>query len=73
MAHPDLKYETLERIEVSRPVDRLAYIVELCRSKRVLDIGCLDETAIIKKDTEYWLHGRIAEVAARAETDHSGS
>jgi 2-polyprenyl-3-methyl-5-hydroxy-6-metoxy-1,4-benzoquinol methylase len=64
MMHPELKYETLERIDVSRPVDRLAYIVGLCRGKRVLDIGCLDETALIKRDTEHWLHGRIAEVAA---------
>ena len=64
MVHPDLKYETLEKIDICRPVDRLTYIVDLCRGKRVLDIGCLDETALIKRDTEHWLDGRIAEVAA---------
>jgi 2-polyprenyl-3-methyl-5-hydroxy-6-metoxy-1,4-benzoquinol methylase len=29
----------------------------------VLDIGCLDETALVKRDTEHWLHGRIAGAA----------
>lgn len=58
-----LDYQTLERLRVPRPVDRLAYIAELCRDKRVLDIGCLDETALAKRDTDQWLHGRIGTVA----------
>lgn len=62
VAHP-LVYETLERLRPPRPVDRLAFIAGLCRDRRVLDIGCLDETALIKRDTEHWLHGRIAAVA----------
>jgi SAM-dependent methyltransferase len=59
-----LTYDTLERISPPRPVDRLGYIAEACRGKRVLDIGCYDETALVKRDTEHWLHGRIAAVAA---------
>jgi SAM-dependent methyltransferase len=59
-----LTYETLERLTISRPVERLQYISELCRGKRVLDLGCLDETALVKRDTEHWLHGRIGSVAA---------
>ena len=59
-----LTYETLERIHPPRPVDRLAFIADACRGQRVLDIGCLDETALAKRDTEHWLHGRIAAVAA---------
>jgi SAM-dependent methyltransferase len=58
-----LDYRTLERLRVRRPVDRLAYIAEQCRNKRVLDIGCLDETALAKRDTDQWLHGRIGTVA----------
>jgi hypothetical protein len=58
-----LKYETLERLSVPRPVDRLAYAQAFCRGRRVLDIGCLDETALQKRDTSHWLHGRIATVA----------
>ena len=58
-----LTYDTLECLSVRRPVDRLGFIAELCRGKRVLDIGCLDETALEKRDTENWLHGRISAVA----------
>lgn len=58
-----LAYETLERLRVPRPVDRVAFIAERCRDKRVLDIGCLDETAIAKRDTDHWLHGRIGTFA----------
>jgi SAM-dependent methyltransferase len=61
--HQDLTYDTLEKLRVRRPVDRIGFIAELCRGKRVLDIGCFDETALIKRDTEHWLHGRIAAVA----------
>ena len=60
-----LTYNTLERLEVVRPVDRISFIADLCRNKRVLDIGCLDETALMKRDTEHWLHGRISTVASQ--------
>lgn len=56
----NLKYETLESISVARPVDRLEFIANSCINKTVLDIGCFDETALVKRDTQYWLHGRIA-------------
>jgi len=58
-----LTYDTMERLSVGRPVDRIDFIAELCRGKHVLDIGCLDETALIKRDTKDWLHGRIGLVA----------
>ena len=58
-----LTYQTLERLHPARPVDRVTYIAEACRGKRVLDIGCLDETALAKRDTEHWLHGRITALA----------
>jgi SAM-dependent methyltransferase len=63
-SHNALTYETLERVTVGRPVDRLEFIAERCRGKRVLDLGCLDETALGKRDTKHWLHGRLSEVAA---------
>lgn len=62
MADP-LTYATLERIGVPGPVDRLDFIADRCRDRRVLDLGCLDETALQKRDTRHWLHGRIAAVA----------
>lgn len=62
--YPFLRYETLERLTVSKPVDRLAFIAEICGGKRVLDLGCLDETALVKRDTEHWLHGRLGATSA---------
>ncbi len=60
----ELTYDTLERLIPPRPVDRLDTIAGACRGQRVLDIGCLDETAFAKHDTRHWLHGRIGTVAA---------
>lgn len=58
-----IHYATLAKLPVGRPVDRLAYISNLCNNKSVLDIGCFDETALNKRDTEHWLHGRIVQQA----------
>jgi SAM-dependent methyltransferase len=59
-----LTYETLERLNVAKPVDRLDFIARACRGRRVLDLGCLDETALVKRETEHWLHGRIGKDAS---------
>lgn len=61
---PELAYTTLERIPVARPVERIGFIAAQCVGKRVLDIGCLDETALAKRGTDDWLHARIAHRAA---------
>lgn len=58
-------YATLAKLPVPSPVDRLTYMSELCTGKTVLDVGCFDETAIEKRETEHWLHGRIQKVALR--------
>lgn len=57
------EYTTLERLRPPPPVDRLDFIEGLARGRTVLDLGCLDETALIKRDTRHWLHGRLAQVA----------
>ena len=59
----NLKYESLEKLQVRRPVDRLDYIAGICDGKTVLDIGCFDETALVKRETRHWLHGRLSETA----------
>ena len=59
-----LGYTPLEPVRVGRTVDRIDYIVSQCADRHVLDLGCYDETALVKRDTETWLHGRIARVAA---------
>ncbi len=60
----EIRYESLERLRIQNPVDRLDFISDLCTGKVVLDIGCLDETALRKRDTKHWLHGRISTVAS---------
>jgi 2-polyprenyl-3-methyl-5-hydroxy-6-metoxy-1,4-benzoquinol methylase len=64
---PDaLKYTPLERIDVARPVDRIAHIARVCTGKRVLDLGAMDETAYkLKRGHGLWLHEEIARKAAR--------
>ena len=63
MTRQRLTYESLEKLKVGRPVDRLGYISTACVDKVVLDIGCYDETALEKRGTDHWLHGRILGVA----------
>jgi len=58
-----LKYTPLEKIGISRPVDRIAFVTSNCEGKNVLDLGCYDETALIKKNSGMWLHEQIAKVA----------
>lgn len=60
---PQLAYVPLERLKVRPPVDRTKYIVERCRGRKVLDLGCYDETAAVKFGTRHWLHGEISKVA----------
>ena len=61
----DLRYTPLERLPTRRPVDRVRFVLERCRGKAVLDLGCYDETALVKQETAAWLHGEIARVARR--------
>ena len=60
-----LAYTPLERLCVRRPVRRTQFVTERCRDRVVLDLGCCDETAIIKHNTPHWLHGQIIKVAKR--------
>jgi 2-polyprenyl-3-methyl-5-hydroxy-6-metoxy-1,4-benzoquinol methylase len=54
----------MERLRVSRPVDRFSFVVDACRGRSVLDLGALDETAYtIKRGHGTWLHEAIAAVA----------
>jgi|SRR3989339_33494 len=61
-----LKFTPLEKLEVQKPVNRLSYVSQFCKNKKVLDIGCYDETAIkLKENNGYWLHGLIAKQAKK--------
>jgi SAM-dependent methyltransferase len=58
-----LVYVPLERLSVKKPVRRSQFVTERCRGRVVLDLGCRDETALVKCDTPHWLHGEIIKVA----------
>lgn len=63
-----LRYTPLERIPVSRPVDRIKYITGVCAGRCVLDLGAMDETAWQRKrDGGTWLHEKIARQALRVD------
>lgn len=59
------KYVPLESVPVLRPVDRIEYIKQRCRGRRVLDVGAYDETEVDKPQHKSWrwLHAEIASVA----------
>jgi len=54
---------TLDAAWRSPIADRVAYLVDRCREKNVLDIGCVahDEARL---DSDEWLHGHLARAAA---------
>jgi hypothetical protein len=60
-----LRYLPLERLKVPHPVNRLQYIQSRCRGKRILDLGALDETELVKEQHSSWrwVHRMIAESA----------
>lgn len=59
-----LNYTPFEKIEVRRPVDRIAYIARACADKIVLDLGAMDETAYVsKRGRGVWLHEELAKSA----------
>jgi SAM-dependent methyltransferase len=51
-------------LQLRPPVDRLSFLEDQVRGKRVLDLGCLDDTATQKRGTEAWLHERLGRSAA---------
>jgi 2-polyprenyl-3-methyl-5-hydroxy-6-metoxy-1,4-benzoquinol methylase len=62
----DLCYEPMEHLSVPRPVDRIRFVAEACRDRKVLDLGAMDETAFESKHGHgTWLHEEIANVAVQ--------
>jgi SAM-dependent methyltransferase len=58
-----LAFTPFEKLPIGKPVDRISYVAEQCRGRSVLDLGCYDETALLKKNSGDWLHEQIATVA----------
>lgn len=57
---------TFVRLRAPRPVNRYAFVRDLCVGKRVLDLGAYDETEVDKPQSQSWrwLHAEIAGVAS---------
>lgn len=47
-----------------RPVLRIGWIAAQAAGRRVLDLGAYDEKSLIKQETPFWLHRKLAETAA---------
>lgn len=60
---PALMYTPFEKISLTRPVQRVGWIVEQAKGRRVLDLGCYDETALNKRGSGAWLHEEMAKTA----------
>lgn len=59
-----LNYTPTEKLDVPRPVERLEYIANICINKHVLDLGCFDETALVKEGSGAYLFQKISDVSA---------
>lgn len=59
----DLKYTPVEKISVHKTVSRIQYIKAACNGKNVLDLGCYDETALIKRHSVEYLFDEISSVS----------
>ncbi|MEI7595585.1 MAG: methyltransferase domain-containing protein [Bacteroidota bacterium] len=59
-----LTYDNFEKLHVKKPVNRIKYFANYCRTKSVLDIGSYDETAVnLKIETNYWLFSELEKTA----------
>jgi hypothetical protein len=65
---PPLRYTPLERLTVTRPVDRIRFIAHACTQCSVLDLGAMDETAWqAKRGRGAWLHEEVCRTALRVD------
>ena len=60
----NLNYTPTEKLNVRRPVNRVGYITNVCINKNILDLGCFDETALIKEESGNYLFHQISKVSA---------
>lgn len=58
-----IDYTPLEKLSVSKPVNRIHYIKQACNGRNVLDLGCYDETALTKSNSGFYLFDEISAVS----------
>ena len=52
----------IKKFKKADRLDKFSVIVDRCKGKKVLDVGCVGQDKHI--DNEDWLHGRIKKVAS---------
>ncbi|WP_018628330.1 methyltransferase domain-containing protein [Niabella aurantiaca] len=57
-----ISYTPLEKLSVGNPVHRINYLKKACTGRNVLDLGCYDETALVKNDSGFYLFDEISAV-----------
>jgi SAM-dependent methyltransferase len=60
----NINYTPTEKLVVNKTVSRIDFITNACINKSVLDLGCFDETALIKENTGNYLFSQISNVSA---------
>lgn len=55
------KSKWIKKFKTAEKLDKFSAIIERCKNKKVLDVGCVGQDKHI--DNEAWLHGRIKKVA----------
>lgn len=59
-----INYTALEPIRCGKPVDRVGFLAKAVASKRIFDLGALDETALEQKlGNGRWLHAELCRTA----------
>lgn len=67
------KTDWIQKFKKAATVDKFDKIVDLCRDKNVLDVGCIGQDK--SSESEHWLHARIAKVSTStigADIDQKG-
>jgi SAM-dependent methyltransferase len=57
------KYELSHLLLESPPVDNITFIQDICRGKKVLDLGCVRHNAEFATKDPNWIHQKITDVA----------
>ncbi len=60
------KFSLAYKIKKSKPVDKIEFIIDKCRNKKILDLGCIRHSAEFSLKDPDWLHKKILSVAEEA-------
>lgn len=58
------RIEFVRKIKRGEPIDKVRFICDFCRGKKVLDLGCVRHSADYSLNDPEWVHKRIKETAS---------